>query len=177
MSCYSTGTVTVVVGSTVVVGTDGTTWNTNVDAGDLFKLTDESSFYDIGSVSSATRLILTAGYTNANYPADTERAGMTYQIVTDYTPNKNYPEMGLNDTNFPHIFTKAIRMIDSDMPSSSYFQCGAHQYIFFGSEVAEAAIVAAANAVDASVKGSIYMSSGSGTLWVFDSDTSAAQLS
>jgi hypothetical protein len=54
---------------------------------------------------------------------------------------------------------------------------GAHQYIFFGAKQLEASIVPLATKVDTSVKGSIYLSSGSGKLWVFDSDTTATSVS
>lgn len=55
--------------------------------------------------------------------------------------------------------------------ATSYFQLGDHKYIFFGDESTEGSIVAAATAVDASVKGSLYL--GAGTLWVFDADNAA----
>jgi len=40
---------------------------------------------------------------------------MSYQIVTDFTPNYDFPELSLNDSNFQHVYTKAVRMIDSEL--------------------------------------------------------------
>jgi hypothetical protein len=59
----------------------------------------------------------------------------------------------------------------SSVVASSYIKLGTKKYLFFGDETAEATIVALATAVDASVKGSLYL--GDGKLWVFDSDTTA----
>jgi len=50
---------------------------------------------------------------------------------------------------------------------------GAHQYMLFGDETSEANIVAAATAVDASCKGSLYLSTG-GAMWVLTGDTTAS---
>ncbi len=61
--------------------------------------------------------------------------------------------------------------------ANNRIKVGSHQYIFFGGLNTEASIVAVATAVDASCKGSLYMSSGGGNLWVFDSDTAATRLS
>ena len=178
MSCYTTGSVSVTVASQVIIGT-GTDFVTYGTVGDIFKLTDESVFYEVAAISTATYLTLNSKYQNSNYASDVTLSGMSFQVVTEYTPSKNYPEIGANDTNFHSIHTKSLRMIDSDMKNpkaDSYFQCGSHQYIFFGTEVTEAAVVAAATSVDASVVGSLYMST-NGKLWTFDSDTTATTLS
>lgn len=59
--------------------------------------------------------------------------------------------------------------------STGYIQMGDHQYMFFGAETAEANVVAAATAVDASVKGSLYVSTGA-AVWLFDADDTATRL-
>ena len=177
MSCYTTGSVTVTVASQVVVGS-GTDMVSYGTVGDIFKLTDESVFYEIATISSATKLILNSKYQNGNYASDVTLSGMNFQLVTQYTPNFNFPEISSNDTNFAHIHTRSLRMIDSDMKNpkaSSYFQCGSHQYIFFGAEITEAGVVSVGTNIDASLTGSLYMST-AGRLWVFDSDTTATSL-
>jgi len=70
--------------------------------------------YDTGawSITLGTSLTATAEITASYYSGDT-RTGLAYQIVTDYTPTNDIPEMSLNDINFPHIYTKAVRIIDS----------------------------------------------------------------
>ena len=51
----------------------------------------------------------------ASFPSGDTLSAMSYQVVTDYTTNYSYPEMGLNDTNFQYIYTRAIRELDSDL--------------------------------------------------------------
>ena len=77
--------------------------------------------YDTGAwtITLGTDLTGTAVITASYYYGDTRNA-LSYQIVTDYTPNKDYPEMSLNDINFPHLYTKTIRMIDGHMGSNSF---------------------------------------------------------
>lgn len=70
--------------------------------------------YDTGAwtITLGTFLTATAEMTASYYSGDT-RTGMSYQVVTDYTPIYTIPEMSLNDINFAYIYTKAIRIIDS----------------------------------------------------------------
>lgn len=204
---YSAGAVRVKVGSASVKGVSGSEqFATNAAAGYLFKITDESSWYQIAAITNATNFTLSARYSNSSYktlrsdehsatmttatkmysgtlsyypviqnaititasgesfvddgggvlsgnasPAgsgtidyDTgawtitlgtdltataemtasyysgdTRNGMSYQIITDYTSYYSIPEMSLNDINFPHIYTKAMRIIDSSINSIS----------------------------------------------------------
>jgi len=203
MAAYKEGTATLTCGKSRVTGYD-TEWNTYVSAGNLFKLNDDPTFYEIAGVESATALTLTSNYfntiyrtreasehlattnsatrvytgtilytpilhnslsINASYETYTDDGagnlvgsptgsgsidydtgawtitmnatyaaslnvlasyywgntlnGMSYQIITDYTPNYSFPEMSSNDFNFQHIFTKAVRMIDSKMYNAS----------------------------------------------------------
>lgn len=63
--------------------------------------------------------------------------------------------------------------------AGSYFQLGAHQYIFFGTKPSESLVIADATQYDASVKGSLYLSANAtkGQLWYFTSDTQASVVS
>ncbi len=63
----------------------------------------------------------------------------------------------------------------SSVVSSGHFKIGSHQYILAGAANTEATIVAAVTAVDASCKGSMYMSS-AGALWYFDADDAATRV-
>jgi hypothetical protein len=60
--------------------------------------------------------------------------------------------------------------------STNYIKLGDHQYIFFGEQTTADAVEAAATAIDASVKGSLYLSRG-GDLFVFSADDTAATVS
>lgn len=78
---YTTGTVTVANGSTSVVGS-GTSWETQVYAGDIFAITTDgvaSSLYEIASVTDNTHIVLKVNY------AGTGASGATYTIMRNFT--------------------------------------------------------------------------------------------
>lgn len=66
MSVYSVNSVTIKPGSAKVIG-NSTEFTTYIGQGDIFKISDESVFYDIASVNSATNLTLSSNYENSNY--------------------------------------------------------------------------------------------------------------
>lgn len=70
--------------------------------------------YDDGAwtVALGTNLTTTINMTADYYSGDTRNA-LEYQIIVDYTSNYEFPEMSEADVGFPHIYTKAIRLIDS----------------------------------------------------------------
>lgn len=59
--------------------------------------------------------------------------------------------------------------------SVDHIQLGAHQYILFGEQTTQAGVEAAATSVDASCKGSLYISR-DGTLWIMTADDTAASV-
>jgi len=76
--------------------------------------------YDDGAVSITLGTDLTAtAAVVASYQSGDTLTGKQYQVITDYTPNFTYPEMGLNDINFPHIYTKFLRQLDADLYNAS----------------------------------------------------------
>jgi len=66
MASYKTGSVTIDNGSSKVVG-NNTEFNTYVSTGNLFKLNQDSAFYEVAAVQSATRLTLSSRYYNSDY--------------------------------------------------------------------------------------------------------------
>ena len=66
------------------------------------------------SITLGTDLTATAAFTASYFSGDTLNS-MEYQIVVDFTPNKLLPEMSTSDTNFAHIYTKAMRLIDKKL--------------------------------------------------------------
>jgi len=76
--------------------------------------------YDDGSWAITTGAdpggtkIITASYNSGN-----TLNGQSYQIVRDYTTNYNLPEADPVDKNLAYIYTKAIRMIDTQLKSLS----------------------------------------------------------
>jgi pectate lyase len=59
--------------------------------------------------------------------------------------------------------------------STDHIQLGDHQYIIFGEQTTQAGVEAAATAVDASCRGSLYISR-AGHLWIMTADDTAASL-
>lgn len=103
---YKTGNIKVVSGEIVIEGI-GTSWLTEVDPGDLFKVKTEDVIYQVSNVSDDSHLNLTAAYQG------TTRSGEAYQITRDFTPNFLLPEVNPGDIDWPVNLTKSLRMIDS----------------------------------------------------------------
>ena len=70
--------------------------------------------------------------------------------------------------------TNIASVESTKVKATSYIQIGDHKYIFVSSFNTEASIVAAATAIDASIRGSLIL--GPGSLWKVTSDSSATQI-
>ena len=70
MSSYSTGSVTIRVGSAQVTG-NNTGFSGNVSVGNYFKITGENAWYTVADVVNATNLTLTSRYANSAYQTAT----------------------------------------------------------------------------------------------------------
>ena len=105
MSQYQTGTVDVAAASQTVDGTS-TLWLANVAIGDLFKVTGYDAHYTVANIVSDTELTLNAGW------AGSTLFGHTYQIVRDFTPIYNIPEIWVGDKDWPYHLTQGLRIID-----------------------------------------------------------------
>lgn len=91
--------------------------------------------------------------------------------ITTFTSNDVEATTVHADTLTASDFTATI------IKTTRYLQMGTHQYIFFGDSNTESVIVAAATAVDASVKGSLYISNGTAAqMWLFDADNAATKM-
>lgn len=112
MSVYSTGSVNVTVGSSLVKG-NSTDFVTYAAQGYLFRLTDEAVYYEVATVTNATNLSLSANYANSDYSVGSPLSAMPYNIVTDYTTNYEFPELSSTDTGISFVYTKAMRDIDT----------------------------------------------------------------
>jgi hypothetical protein len=106
MAQYQTGLVDVTGGSQIVNGTS-TEWLANVTVGDLFKVTNIDTHYVVAAIGSNIELTL-----NANW-AGTTLTGVGYQIVRDFTPLNDIPEIWVGDKDWPYHITTAFRMMDS----------------------------------------------------------------
>ena len=80
--------------------------------------------YDTGAwtldlaTTLATPITITASY----FSGDT-RTAIQYQILRDYTPHYNIPEINVGDANFQHIYTRAVNIIDSALFTASMDTC------------------------------------------------------
>ena len=113
MGQYNTGTVN--TSSSSDIHGIGTAWNTdsNVEAGDLFKVIGSDVVYTVASVTGDSDLTLSAVYSGPDV------SEVAYQITRDFTPNYNFPEVHSGDVDWPSIVTQAIRDIDNEMKINS----------------------------------------------------------
>ena len=106
-----------VIQSAITITASGETFTDDsggILAGDASPPGSGTVNYDTGAWSVILGTALTASCAiTASYQSGDTRTGQAYQIVTDYTPIYTIPEMSLNDVNFPHIYTKAVRIIDN----------------------------------------------------------------
>jgi len=76
--------------------------------------------YDDGSITVNYNTTPSADLSiTASYNSGDTLSAMPYRVVTDFTSNYEFPEMGDNDADMPRIFTKAIREIDSNLYNAS----------------------------------------------------------
>ena len=110
MGQYQIGTVTLTPGSEKVSGESCAWVAANVQAGHNFKLQDEDAIYRIALVNSELTLSLTS-----NYSGGVSVSGESYQIVRDFTPNYDLPEIWSGDKDWPFHLTESLRLIDEEM--------------------------------------------------------------
>lgn len=108
MPQYKTGTVNVTNNSPTIIG-QGTFWLTNVQIGNSFKVKDINTVYTINSVDSDIQITLSTNYNEVT------NEGLEYQIVVDFTPNYDIPEIYAGDVDWPYHLTQALRIIDSNL--------------------------------------------------------------
>lgn len=114
MAQYNTGNITLVNSSSQVVGAscDFTTAS-NVKIGDMLKKTGENAWYNITAVNSATRLTVAPVYAGSN------ASNVGYAVTRDFTPNFSLPEMSSGDYDWQDSYTRAIRIIDTQINAYS----------------------------------------------------------
>jgi len=112
MAQYKTGTVSVVNGSTSVLGTD-TLWSTEVRAGDLFTIVGTGITYEVASVTDNTTLSLTGSYQGET------SSGVSYVIARDFTPIDGIPYINKGDIETAAILKRAIMQLDGSASNTS----------------------------------------------------------
>lgn len=116
---------TPVILNSVTVNASEVTWSDN-GAGVLATTSggalgaDGTVSYDDGSITVNYNASPTVGLNiTASYDSGDTLSAMPYRVVTDFTSNYEFPEMGDNDADLPRIYTKAIREIDSALYNAS----------------------------------------------------------
>jgi len=105
---------TITNGSQIVIGTASCDWANQVSAGHVFKVDlDGESTYVIGTVVSASRIILSANYTG------TTGTGLSYMAMRSFT-SRGYWRVLAGDYDFAEILSQnTIDKIDTDIADLS----------------------------------------------------------
>lgn len=105
---YRTGSASVTNGSAVVTGSS-TEWLANVQAGDLFKVKDINTIYEILSVDSDLQITLKIPW------AGSTLTYQEYMITVDFTTYHKLTEVWAGDRDWPYHLTNTIRLIDQKL--------------------------------------------------------------
>lgn len=110
MAQYNTGNITLVNGSSIVVGAS-CDWLTasNVKIGDMLKKSGENAWYNITYVNTATNLNISPAYAGSN------ASNVGYAITRDFTPSLNLPEVAAGDYDWQDSYTRAMRILDQQV--------------------------------------------------------------
>jgi len=102
---------TITNASQIVIGTASCDWANQVAAADLFKVNlDGESTFKIGSVVSATRIILAANYTGST------NSGLSYIIAKSFSINRGFYRVSQGDYDFADLLSQnTIDPIDEDI--------------------------------------------------------------
>jgi len=105
------GLCSVVNGSQIVIGTASCDWANQITTPAIFKVNlDGESTYSIGTVSSASKIILSAKYTGST------NSGLSYMINRSWTTNRGYMRIGQGDYDFADLLSQnTIDPIDEDI--------------------------------------------------------------
>ena len=108
---WTTGLCDVVNGSQIVIGTASCDWQNQISANDIFKVNlDGESVYNIGAVSSASKIILSANYTGST------NTGLSYIVGRNFSINRGYYRLSQGDYDFAEILSQdTIDPIDEDI--------------------------------------------------------------
>ena len=106
MAQYKEGTVDIQKDSQLVTGV-GTAFLSNVQVGNLFKVSGSRPHYMVGEVLSDDQLMLTGQYLQESV------TGVAYSISRDFTPALSLLELSPGDYDVLALITESLRRIDS----------------------------------------------------------------
>lgn len=112
---YRSGTCSVTNGNNTVNFTGNTADASGVTVGDQFKADiDGSAIYQVASRTPASGPTLTSITLSVVY-GGTTTAGLSYQIVSDFSLNRGYPLLAQGDMDAADWLSKIVTMIDADV--------------------------------------------------------------
>lgn len=115
MSQYKLGTVSVVNNNATVNFSGASSGAENVAIGDSFKVDrDGEAIYQVATRTPASGASLTSLTLTVVY-GGTTGSGLGFQLTTDFTTNRSYPELAQGDADAADWLTAALRKIDQDM--------------------------------------------------------------
>jgi|SRR5688572_1090418 len=114
---YRAGSVTVTNASATVTFAEALVGAETVAIGDLFKLDrDGDAVYQLASRTPSSGASITSATLSAPY-GGTSGAGLSYQIVSDFTVNRGYPRPNQGDADSGDWLAAALDAIDADIAS------------------------------------------------------------
>lgn len=114
MGQYSEGTVSTTAGSSLITGSGVEEWLSYLSPGDMIRIGTGVTYYEIASIPADDNLYLTT-----NFPLTL--SNQTYEVISDFSPNRGYPLANQGDLHFADLFSKAMKMIDADLAGALVF--------------------------------------------------------
>jgi hypothetical protein len=122
---YSEGTVTVTNASTAVVGA-GTTWSTNVSAGDVFRRANDTETYTIATVTDDTNIVLDRAYVGVTGSAKSYDIGIDDYFwyvkqggdLTEDQDAGGHKILDLDFINGSHVYASSEEALPTDYAAS-----------------------------------------------------------
>jgi hypothetical protein len=130
---YSTGTVSVTLGSTTVTGA-GTAWLANVDRGMLVQVAAAGPYYVVKSVDSDTQITLKEAYQGATLGGQAY-AARRLGIAT--VPTSNFPAQFPNAASIAYVAVVGNRLVFTDGSSRVWFSAVNNPYSFTATDFHE----------------------------------------
>jgi len=109
MSIYNVGTVNVTHDSATVTGNGTQTFLTSITVNQLFKVVGYSTVYMVASLISDNSFTISPAW------AGIDLTGASYNVIRDYTFNRDYPLVSASTSDWPIILLRALAMIDEDI--------------------------------------------------------------
>lgn len=113
MAVYNQGSLSLLCGTSQIVGSD-TAFRANVSPGQLMSIPGLPFVYQVGQVVDDFTLIIVGVIPG---PIGNTVSGMTYSIVSDFTPSLSLPMPGKHHRNVQAMINRALKILDLEIPA------------------------------------------------------------